>query len=142
MPSRLEGEPVAPRAPLLFPDHSPVSTPNPAQQFNYDLLHGRPRDRAVILRDARRHGTDLHPSRAVILTAPQPGEDPTEIARIIEGVVRYFHLPDDTMCAIDGLREVAVLKASDSAADSAPSTWTNQTALKRAARGLLSHLRR
>ena len=72
---------------------------------------------------------------------------------IIDSIVAFFKLPDDTICADLGGGQLAVLKASDSKnldpwATGAPfvseigsSSWTNLDALKRAGDALLLLLR-
>jgi carbohydrate diacid regulator len=131
-------------------------------RFIYDLLHGEGGDHGAVLRDARLLGMDLSPPRAVILidaaeyvsvgqgAAP---DDPSRRAQqIIRSVVRFFHLPNDTICAWNGDTEIAVLKASDTKnletwvdrdGDPEPpgASWANLAALKRAGRALLARLR-
>lgn len=131
----------------------------------HDLLHGAVENEAPILREAQILGMDLAPPRVVILIdaatyilAPTAGQQPPSEARIrqranvvISGVVDFFHLPNDTICAYIGDGEVAVLKASNkrnlsawvTGADeptlSNPS-WANLAALKRACTALLAQL--
>ncbi|MBD0334971.1 MAG: helix-turn-helix domain-containing protein, partial [Cyanobacteria bacterium Co-bin13] len=134
-------------------------------QVIQSLLHGQIQDAALVLRQSKLLGLDLTPPRAVILIDAtdfiQSEQDPPERSgfeqrkraqRIIESVVRFFHLPDDTICTDLGDGEFAVLKASDTknmgdwAAGSltspeAASSWTNLEALKRAGDALLLRLR-
>lgn len=128
------------------------------------LLHGQIQDEAFILRQSKLFGLDLTPPRAVILidaaefihseqdTPEQSGFEQRQRAkRIIGSVVRFFHLPDDTICADLGDGEFAVLKASDTknmgawateqtATEATSSSWTNLEALKRAGDALLLRL--
>ncbi|HEY9697792.1 MAG TPA: helix-turn-helix domain-containing protein [Trichocoleus sp.] len=134
-----------------------------------DLLHDRFEDEAVIWTRAKRLGIDLNQPRAVILidaanyitqciaqynNAKQDIEE-TEQRRaqiIINSLVSFFHLPNDTICAYLGHGLVAVLKASNSknldrwadcndVAEGLSSSWANLAALKRAADALLLRLR-
>ena len=135
-------------------------------KFIHDLLRGPVADENDLLREGQILGLDLSRPRAVILIdaanyilTPDTGGwvETSEgwvrrrAQRIIETVVRYFHLPDETICAYIGEGEVAVLKAStsqdlavwtdrgDDSAGRDPS-WANLSALKRAGVGLLSRL--
>ncbi len=135
----------------------------------FDLLRGPSSDDAVVLRQAEILGMDLSRPRSVILVdvsgasdailGPDRGwcttvEERTHrlAQRVIESIVSFFHLPDDTICAYIGSGEVAVLKASSTQdlgawADLAQvqpnaSSWANLDALKRAGAGLLTSLRR
>lgn len=135
-------------------------------QLINDLLHGRIRNESVALNQARQLGMDLAPPRAVILVNAadyvlkdaerQNGAEPDDRRRrtqaIIRSIVNFFHLPNDTICADLGQGEVCVLKASDTKnldlwADGSDcskpsgSAWANLTALKRAAKALLTRLR-
>ena len=131
-----------------------------------DLLRGPRPDDAVILRQAEILGMDLSRPRSVILVDASdfildPERPPRGTAeartqrqaqRVIDSIVSFFHLPDDTICAYIGAGEVAVLKASSTqdlsawadAGQAAPtsSSWANLDALKRAGAGLLTSLRR
>jgi carbohydrate diacid regulator len=135
-------------------------------KFIYDLLHGLITDETMILLQAKSLGLDLAPPRAVILIdaadyilgrpdAEWPDVGESQIQRraqsIINRVVGFFHLPNDTICAYIGDGAVAVLKASDTHnlstwvnSEDAPiqssSSWANLTALKRAADALLARL--
>jgi carbohydrate diacid regulator len=135
-------------------------------RFIYDLLHGEAGHGASVLRDARLLGMNLTPPRAVILIdaadfihGPEPASDFSSAEErrrsrlVIDSVVGFFELPDDTICAWNGDGEIAVLKASDSKnleswvdRDDDPeppsASWANLTALKRAGRALLARLRR
>ncbi|MEX2536451.1 MAG: helix-turn-helix domain-containing protein [Trueperaceae bacterium] len=127
----------------------------------HDLLHGPGENEATLVRQARLLGMDIGPPRAVILIdagryifdgeTEDRGRD--DIARrgqtVIDEIVSFFQLPNDTICAYIGDGEVAVLKASDTrnlrhwadAEDVAnSSSWANLAALKRAGRALLARL--
>jgi carbohydrate diacid regulator len=122
-------------------------------RFVYELLLGGQRDESATLRQAEILGMDLHRPRAVLLVHLSP--PPRTSARdwgeaVIRGIVRFFHLPSDTICGYLGAQEVVVLKAS-STADLAPwacprldrdprACWANLAALKRAAAELADHL--
>ena len=127
----------------------------------HDLLRGRVSDEESIHRQARILGMDLAPPRAVLLIGAEAylGADGAARANdIISSVVRFFHLPSDTICAYIGAGEVAVLKASD-AKNLAPwaqvneedgkagdetgdkiAAWADLGALKRAAAALVARL--
>ena len=84
----------------------------------HDLLRGRAVNEEDVYRQARILGMDLTPPRAVLLIGAEDylGADGADEARaddIIGSVVRFFHLPNDTICAYIGGGEIAVLKASD-----------------------------
>jgi carbohydrate diacid regulator len=131
--------------------------PELRDRFIYDLLLHDQVDEAGAFRQAEILGMDLDRPRAVLLVdqAPPPGTRAREWGEaIIRGIVRFFHLPSDTICGFLGNHEVAVLKAS-STADLAPwaepslqpdapltPTWANLQALKRAAAELARHLGR
>lgn len=137
-------------------------------KFIDDLLHGLIEDEAIVLRQAKLLGLDLSPPRAVILIDAadyilgssssqqlnQPDTFDTIRLRaqlVIGSVVGFFHLPNDTICAYVGNGEVVVLKASDTKnlvnwancgdVPEGSSSWTNLTALNRAAGALLHRLR-
>jgi carbohydrate diacid regulator len=136
-------------------------------QLIYDLLHNCIDDEAIILSRAKQLGIDLTPPRAVILIDAtdyvlkcqnQANLNQMELDRqrriqvVISSIVRFFHLPNDTICANLGKGEIAVLKASDSKnldlwtdchdmPDELGSSWANLAALKRAANALLLSLR-
>ncbi len=123
----------------------------------HDLLRGHVSDEESIHRQARILGMDLAPPRAVLLIGAEAYLGADGAARsddIIGSVVRFFHLPSDTICAYIGAGEVAVLKASD-AKNLAPwaqvdtgddkgsdkaSAWADLGALKRAAAALVARL--
>jgi carbohydrate diacid regulator len=124
-------------------------------RFVYDLLLGTQPDEAGTLRQAEILGMDLRRPRAVLLldiTPPTttPARDWGEA--VIRGIVRFFHLPSDTICGYLGGHEVAVLKASSTGDlapwacrhldPQAPASWANLAALKRAAAELAAHLSR
>lgn len=132
-------------------------------KFIYDLLHGLI-DESTVIRYGKLLGIDLTPPRAVILINAgdfifkdfrqiKPENIEVEIRQwanlVIRSIVSFFHLPNDTICAYIGDGEVAVLKASDTknlgswaASGDVPecSSWANLTALKRAAKALLTRL--
>jgi len=137
-------------------------------QFINDLLRGTTRDEDDILRDAQILGMDLARPRAVILVdaadyileADERGWATASEARlrrraqtVIDIIVRFFNLQNETICAYIGQGEVAVLKASTSEdlvawanseggwEQQSPS-WADLAALKRASSELLSRLRR
>jgi carbohydrate diacid regulator len=137
-------------------------------KFINDLLRGTTRDEDEILREAQILGMDLTRPRAVILVGAadyilgadgldgQPANE-TRVRRrarsVIDGVVRFFKLPDETICAYIGDGEVAVLKASSSEDlvawadrdvpwEQSPPSWADLAALKRASAELLARLRR
>ncbi len=130
----------------------------------HDLLLGNWRDEASVLREAAVLGMDFSAPRAVILIDAKEfilrsdPDEPTEdvVARraqlVIAGVVRFFDLPNDTICAYFGEGEVVVLKASstrdlfawteaEEGEQHWVASWANLTALKRASAGLLERLR-
>lgn len=136
------------------------------RQLIYDLLHNRIKNETTALNRAKALGMDLIPPRAVILINAasyilgddSSGYEPSELDQqrrtqaVIRSIVRFFHLPSDTICADLGQGEVCVLKASDTKnldpwadfSDSfkgAGSSWANLAALKRAANALLVCLR-
>lgn len=146
--------------------------PNPHElknKFIFDLLRGPVRDEADIVREGQILGMDLTRPRSVILIdaadfilseAEEPllrGADslirPSVLrARcVINSIVSFFHLPDDTICAYLGEGEVAVLKASSTqdlaawtsgGSDERDPSWADLAALKRAGLALLARLRR
>ena len=135
-------------------------------KFIHDLLCGSTLAEADILRQGQLLGMDFTRPRAVILIdAADYILEPKQIVSVdaetwiwqraqsaIDSIVRFFHLPNDTICAYIGDGEVAVLKASstqdliawaereDSPSQSNPS-WANLRALKRAGAALLTRLR-
>lgn len=135
-------------------------------KFIHDLLRGSTATEIDLLREGQILGMDLSRPRAVILIdaadyilstiALRELEPSAQILRraqlIISSIVRFFHLPNDTICAYIGDGEIALLKASstqDLAAwtsrDDEPkpvdSSWANLIALKRAGAALLDRLR-
>lgn len=134
--------------------------------FIHDLLHGLLTDETAILREARLLGLDFGPPRAVILidaadyilnqAGDQSGADlDPEVQQraqvIINSVVNFFLLPNDTICAYIGAGEVAVLKASNTrslvnwaertdASEPLIPSWANLSALKRAGAALVKRL--
>jgi len=136
-------------------------------KFIYDLLHGLI-DETTVVRYGKLLGIDLHPPRAVILINAsdlifknsifhQIKQENVEVEirkwanLVIHSIVSFFNLPNDTICAYIGDGEVAILKASDTknlgnwassgdVPEQCSSSWANLTALKRAARGLLTRL--
>jgi carbohydrate diacid regulator len=131
-------------------------------RFVLDLLRGSDDDPADVMREAQLLGMDLGRPRAVLLIdaseyilGSRTGTDRQDLLRarlVISSIVRFFTLPDETICAYIGDGEVAVLKAS-ATQDLSPwaepdggerhdPPWANLTALKRAATDLLAHLRR
>jgi carbohydrate diacid regulator len=150
-------------------------------KFIHDLLHGTTADASDILREGQILGMDFTRPRAVILidaadyilareaalrawdgarsAASQSGRMRASdalarrVQRVIGSVVRFFNLPDATICAYIGNGEVSVLKASttqdlgpwtDCTEEDEPASpsWANLAALKRASGGLVSWLRR
>jgi carbohydrate diacid regulator len=131
-----------------------------------NLLHGRIQQEAAALQQATLLNIDLAPPRAVILVdatdmvlSSGQGVEMSSYSQqrcsqtIINSIVSFFKLPDDTICADLGAGQFAVLKASDSKnldpwakdftadSDSVGSSWTNLDALKRAGNALLVKLR-
>ncbi|HZS02952.1 MAG TPA: helix-turn-helix domain-containing protein [Chloroflexota bacterium] len=137
-------------------------------KFINDLLCGTQRDEDDILREAQILGMDLTRPRAVILVdAADYILDADHLGRlsgceartrrraqsVINVVVRFFNLPDQTICAYIGDGEVAVLKASSTEDlvawadgergwDQMSPSWADLAALKRASNELLARLRR
>lgn len=168
-------EPISPQLAQTFVEfviqqtttrNQPDSKHELKNQFINDLLHDRIADEALLLCRAKRLGMDLNPPRAVILIdaadyiLPFTDRAPLQSSLIqqrrsqtvIQSIVSFFLLPNDTICADLGQGRIAVLKASDTknldpwvdrdqASDGASSSWANLTALKRAADALLLRLR-
>lgn len=135
--------------------------------FIHDLLHGMS-DAAHIERQARVLGLDFDPPRAVILidassyilsapSTPHPDLADAQARRharaVIDTVVSFFHLPNDTICAYMGRGEVVVLKASNTrnllpwvegrpGLDQPDGAWANLGALRQAGVELLDYLQR
>jgi carbohydrate diacid regulator len=134
-------------------------------KFIHDLLLDTTKDKATILRESQILGMDLTRPRAVILVnaadyilaceEDRPGMSEACIQQraqyVINTIVHFFHLPDETICAYIGNGEIAILKASSSQdlvawADNQETdnldklSWANLKALKRATTGLLTRL--
>lgn len=135
--------------------------------FVYNLLQGGVQDVETLSRHARFLGLDFTPPRAVILidaaefifgdkiAGHSHGDDAgtQRLAQfVIDSVVSFFQLPNDTICGYLGDGTIAVLKASNTRnlagwtgskkADDLPNTsWANLAALKRAGEALLNRLR-
>lgn len=171
------GEAISPRLAQALVDlvvnQSAVVAQLPGQhelknKFIHDLLRGPIGDEADVLREGQILGMDFARPRAVILidaadyilawSGSARVETSEALIRrraqaIIDGVVKFFNLPNATICAYIGDGEVAVLKAS-STQDLAPwidreerqdhlsASWANLSALKRAGTALLARLRR
>ncbi len=138
--------------------------PELKNKFIHDLLRCASRDETEVLREAQILGLDFTRPRAVILIDAadyllSPSANPYDaldaqtqrrIQVIIGSIVSFFHLPNDTICAYIGGREIAVLKAS-STQDLAAWThrddptgnpsWANLIALKRSSTALMNRLR-
>ncbi|MGF1536937.1 MAG: PucR family transcriptional regulator [Elainellaceae cyanobacterium] len=136
-----------------------------AHEFIADLLHNRIPDEDTILRQAKFLTLNLTPPRAVILIDTASSFRPevtlsTDVIdlyqyrhtrTIIDSIVGFFHLPDDTICADLGNGQIVVLKASNSKnlehwtlegpSQPASASWSDITALTRAGDGLLQRLR-
>ena len=164
------GEPVSPHVRRLLVelavDQATLLLRLPQQEalkdrFIHELLKGPTGREADTLREGQILGMELARPRAVLLVdagsylQPDRGSSGEHTLRrraqvVIASIVRYFELPDDTICAHIGAGEVAVLKAirrEDLALwlDRAPqrsASWANVDALKSAAAGLLERLSR
>lgn len=170
-----DGEAISPRMAQAFIDLvvNQVANPNSfsdpqalKNQVIYTLLHGQQVDESRIVQQAKQLGLNLAPPRAVILIDatdfihcelidPKLAvlEQQRRSQHIINNIVSFFHLPNDTICADLGDGEFVVLKASDtknmepwvddtlSSSESSSSSWTNLEALKRAGDALLMRLR-
>jgi carbohydrate diacid regulator len=136
--------------------------------FIHTLLHERIEDEAAIMQQARILGLDFGPPRAVILidassyiltspSSPLPALAEAQARRqaraVIDTVVSFFHLPNDTICAYTGEGTVVVLKAANSrnllpwaerrsTLDHAEGAWANLGALRRASEDLLAYLQK
>lgn len=170
----VDGEKLSPKLAQAFIDLvvSQVAYPAFPDQQTYknqvisNLLQGRISEEKVALQQANLLGIDFTPPRAVILidaadclVSMNSGDilssyDQQRCSRsIINSIVTFFNLPDDTICADLGAGEFAVLKASDTknlspwaahaaaASDLLGASWTNLDALKRAGNALLIRLR-
>ncbi len=143
--------------------HQPLQ-PELKNKFIHDLLRSPSRDESEVLREAQILGLDFTRPRAVILidaadyllscpTKPfemLDAQTQSSIQVIIGSIVKFFHLPNDTICAYIGGSEIAVLKASstqdleawaDQKDPAGNPSWANLAALKRASTALLSQLR-
>ncbi|MDX2215222.1 MAG: helix-turn-helix domain-containing protein [Oculatellaceae cyanobacterium bins.114] len=171
----LDQESISPRLAQalveLVINQTTTQKPLPSQhelknQLINDLLQGRIWNEMIILNRAKSLGIDLTPPRAVILidatdyvsrhvSTPDPLARDIESERrtqiVINSIVSFFHLPNDTICANLGQGQVCVLKASDTknldlwadcndVSKGLGSSWANLTALKRAADALLVRL--
>lgn len=136
-------------------------------KFIHDLLRGVLTNEADILREGQILGMDFTRPRAVILidassyiledeSSRNPSKEDAIAQRarwVITGIVRFFRLPSDAICAYIGEGEVAVLKASSTrdlkewagnngqTVPPGPS-WSDLAALKKAGAALLARLRR
>lgn len=166
------GEVISPRLAkaavhLVIDEASVLERLQPRQhaknKFIFDLLQGEIKDQESLLRQAKFLSLDLNPPRAVILIDSaefvvnncNSDDDAPKQRRaqlLIDSIVEFFQLPNDTICAHLGGGEIAVLKASDTknlsswtdGSDGAPgadSLWANLSALKRAGGALLARLR-
>lgn len=139
-------------------------TPELKDMFLHNLLHGQIEEEWKLLRQARILGLDLVPPRGVILIDAASyilGEsdvserDEAQARRrarvVIDAVVCFFHLPNDTICAYLGDGEVAVLKASNTrnllrwaarhpTQDQPEAGWANLAALRHASEDLLASI--
>ncbi len=132
----------------------------------YDLLLDVG-DPAALLREAKVLAMDLATPRAVILIdaadfilrpglvvrdEPDSGATRRRAQLVIGSIASFFQLPDDSICAYLGDGEIGVLKASNSSSldpwveisdgvGQPTASWSNLTALKRAADALLIRLR-
>lgn len=131
----------------------------------HDLLLGLLTNEPGILDEASALGMDLNQARAVILidaaayiladtqTTAYASDELTQqrADNLISTIVRFFHLPNDTICAYIGNGHIAILKASNTR-NLAPwverndppgllaASWTNLHALRRASEALLTEL--
>jgi carbohydrate diacid regulator len=139
-------------------------------KFIHDLLSGSNLNEIKLLREGQILGMDLTRPRAVILidaanyilsmtdlaTDLEQLDPSAQIWRraqlVVNSIVNFFHLPNDTICAYIGAGEVAVLKASstqdlnawtthEDEPNQINSSWANLSALKRAGTALLERLR-
>jgi carbohydrate diacid regulator len=135
-------------------------------QFVHRLLDGDVDDDDHVLREGQILGMDLSRPRSVLLIdasdyildaqRQEPLATPNmeleyRAQTVISSVVRFFSLPNATICAYIGNGEVAVLKASSTQdlmawadpvdqADQLNSPWANLNALKRAGSALMTRL--
>src|SRR5579871_1351252 len=134
-------------------------------QFVYSLLFEQEADEATALRQGQILDIDLRLPRAVILIdaanviLPNYETDEPDMSlqrhaeAVINGIVAFFHLPNDAIIAHIGGGEVVVLKASSSndlrpwatteaKSEQTGASWANLNALKRAGAALADHLQR
>jgi carbohydrate diacid regulator len=138
----------------------------PKNKFIFDLLHGVAGQEDTAQAEARRLRMDLSQPRAVILVDASDyvlrdvsaenglrrlGETRVRSREVVAAIVAFFKLPHEAICADLGDGLIAVLKASNSRnlddwvagsrvdAPISPS-WSNLSALKRAANDLLARL--
>jgi carbohydrate diacid regulator len=120
-------------------------------RFIYELLLTSAPNEADLLRQADIMGMDLTRPRAVILLDGGVQSTREQAEHRIRQVVRFFHLPNDTICGFLGSGEVAILKAASTGdlaqwasppdrPGAAGSSWANLGALKRAAAELANQL--
>jgi carbohydrate diacid regulator len=135
-------------------------------QFIHRLLDGEIEDDEHVLREGQILGMDLSRPRSVLLIdasdyildaaaeelyGAQSPEVQYRAQTVISSVVRFFSLPNATICAYIGNGEIAVLKASSTqdlmawadgleGGDPLSSSWANLHALKRAGSALLTRL--
>jgi len=169
-----QGETISPRLAQMLVEmlvsQTAFVTQLPSQhelknKFIHDLLCGSMLDEVDILRQGQLLGMDfMRPRAAILIDAAdyilEPQHFTSQYAEtwvwqraqtVINSIVSFFHLPNETICAYIGDGEVAVLKASstqdlvawaereDSPSQSNPS-WANLSALKRAGNALLKRL--
>jgi carbohydrate diacid regulator len=169
-----DGEQISPKLARAFIDLvvSRVAYPKLPDQQTFknqvisNLLRNHIREAKVAQQQANLLGIDFTPPRAVILIdatdamlALKDGWEASVYQQhryaqtIINTIVTFFNLPDDTICADLGGGEFAILKASDSKnlspwaahlqaeSEVLSASWTNLEALKRAGSDLLQRLR-
>ncbi|MBF2048078.1 MAG: helix-turn-helix domain-containing protein [Elainella sp. C42_A2020_010] len=142
--------------------HSSANQYELKNQLIYSLLRGHVS--SVVLNQAKHLGIDLNQPRAVILIdatdyifnskteQSHASASKQRVQTVINSIVSFFHLPNDTICADLGNGKVCVLKASNTknldpwathtdAGDELGASWANLSALKRAADALLTRLR-
>jgi carbohydrate diacid regulator len=122
-------------------------------QFIEDLLQDRIEEETLTVQRAEVLGIDLNPPRAVILVdAADYILETTERTesrsqQVINRIVNFFRLPNDTICTDLGDGIICILKASDTKnldlwvnyeeqEKRSDESWANLTALKRAANAL------
>jgi len=152
---------------LLSSQLARAEAPQPANevknQFIHHLLSGTTASDEEVLREGQILGMDLSRPRAVILidasayvgrggAESHNTETDLQVQSIIRQVVRFFSLPNDAICGYIGQGQIAVLKAStsrdldrwvpqaDAIGDESTASWSNLSALKRAAAELISLL--